>query len=66
MTWDDVSHMNTDKGEYALLAPVVIPGTIVAGHVYVRSLMEFVFAPAVCAVCESSGFVARPDFWIDP
>lgn len=65
VTWSDIYHMYTDKGEYAFIGPDVKPGTIIAGHVYTRSLLEFIFSPTVCAVCESSGFANKPDFWID-
>lgn len=64
-TWDDVYHMYTDKGKYVFVRPEVTPNTLVAGHVYVRNLLELVFAPTACVVCETSGLTTKPDFWID-
>lgn len=65
LTWDDVYHMYTDKGKYVFVRPEVTPNTLVAGYVYVRNLLELVFAPTDCVVCEISGLTTKPDFWID-
>jgi hypothetical protein len=57
--------MYTDKGKYVFVRPEVTPNTLVAGYVYVRNLLELVFAPTACVVCETSGLTTKPDFWID-
>jgi hypothetical protein len=47
LTWEDVYHMYTNKVEYVFPEPIVKSGTIIAGHVYESSLLEFLFAPKV-------------------
>jgi hypothetical protein len=64
-TWDDVYRMYTDKGKFVFIRPEVTPNTLVAGHVYVRNLLELVFAPTDCVVCETSGLLTKPVFWVD-
>jgi hypothetical protein len=57
--------MYTDNGQYEFIRPEVKPGTLVSGHVYLRNLSKFVFAPKICVECDLSGFSERPDYWID-
>jgi hypothetical protein len=65
-TYDGIYKMYTANGEYTFIRPEVSAGTLIAGTVYLRNLVKFIFAPKVCTVCESSGITSRPDFWIDP
>jgi hypothetical protein len=65
-TYDGIYKMYTANGDYTFIRPEVSAGTIIAGTVYLRNLVKFVFAPKACSVCESSGINSRPDFWIDP
>ena len=64
-TWDEIYHMYADSHNFAFVGPVVTPGTILPGRVFIRSLQKLVFSANVCALCEFSGFSAKPDFWID-
>jgi hypothetical protein len=64
-TWDAIYHMFMDTGDFTFVMPDVTPGTILAGRVYQKNLLEFVFTPKVCSLCEYTGFTAKPDFWID-
>jgi hypothetical protein len=65
-TFAGIYQMYTANGEYTWLRPEVSEGTIIAGTVYTRNLVKFVFAPKACTVCGSSGINSKPDFWIDP
>jgi hypothetical protein len=64
MSYTDIYHMYTDKG-YTFVWPEVKDGTVVAGTVYERNLRKLVFTKPACAICESTGFAEKPDFWID-
>jgi hypothetical protein len=54
-----------DTGDFTFVMPDVKPGTIIAGTVYANSLLELIFSPNVCSLCENSEFATKPDFWVD-
>ena len=56
LTWDDLYEMYTTSG-YAFCEPIYNPGTFV--------LQKMVFSLPLCANCELTGSVKKPDFWID-
>lgn len=64
-TFAGIYLMYTANDEFAWLRPEVADGTVIAGTVYTRNIVKFVFAPKACTICEASGITTRPDFWID-
>lgn len=64
-TWNAIYHLFMDTGDYTFAMPEVKEGTILGGLVYQSSLLKLVFSQNACSICEYSGFVTKPDFWID-
>lgn len=56
LTWDDLYEMYTTSG-YAFCEPIYNPGTFV--------LQKMVFSLPLCANCELTGSLKKPDFWVD-
>lgn len=63
-SWDGLYHMFVDFG-YVFVEPFVKDATPLEGSVFKSKLLKFVFSTAPCAMCESTGFTSKPDFWID-
>lgn len=64
-TWDAIYHMFMDTGNFTFVGPELTPGTVPEGHVFKSNLVKLVFSTKVCALCEYTGSITKPDFWID-
>jgi hypothetical protein len=64
-TWDGLYHMWMDTGKYIFVMPIVKDGTVLEGQVFKSQMVKFVFSTKVCSLCEYSGSVTKPDFWVD-
>jgi hypothetical protein len=64
-TWDGIYHMYVDLGNLIFVRPEVAPDAVLEGQVYKSSLVKFIFSTKACAICELTGFITKPDFWID-
>ncbi len=64
-TFNSIYHWYVDDGKYTFIRPELAPGAVAAGHVFKSDLLKLVFSKKECAICELSGFSAKPDFWID-
>jgi hypothetical protein len=64
-SFDDIYHIYTDLGDYTFIRPEVKDGVILAGTVYLRDIVKFVFAPKECTVCGLNSLTTKPEFWID-
>jgi hypothetical protein len=65
VSWNEIYQMFMETGDFTFIGPDVKPGTVLPGTVYQSRLLELLFSPNVCSVCEKSGFTQKPDFWID-
>jgi hypothetical protein len=54
-----------DTGKYIFVMPIVKDGTVLEGQVFKSQMVKFVFSTKVCSLCEYSGSVTKPDFWVD-
>ena len=63
-TWDKLYHIFTDDGTNIFIGPYISAGNI-PGNVAKKNLVDLVFVPKTCAICELMGFPTKPDFWVD-
>ena len=64
LTFDEIYKMYISLG-YTFIGPEVTDGTSLAGHVLKKNILKLDFTTKVCSICEQTGFIAKPDFWID-
>jgi hypothetical protein len=64
LTFDQIYKMYISLG-YTFVGPEVTDGTLLTGHILKKNLLKLDFSTKVCSICELTGFVAKPDFWID-
>jgi hypothetical protein len=64
LTFDQIYKLYIGLG-YTFVEPEVTVGTLLAGHVLEKNLLKLDFTTKVCSICEQTGFIAKPDFWID-
>jgi hypothetical protein len=64
MGWNDIYHMYLKLG-YTFVGPEVTPGINFVGNVQKNDLLKLDFSTKVCSICEQTGFITKPDFWVD-
>jgi hypothetical protein len=64
-SWDGIYHLFMDTGDFTFVRPYTKSDIIPGSYVYMNTLLKLIFSKNVCALCEYTGFTAKPDFWID-
>lgn len=64
LTFDQIYKMYISLG-YTFVGPEVTDGTLLPGHVLEKNLLRLDFTTKVCSICEETGFITKPDFWVD-